>query len=331
MTRNGTESIQPWVGIAANANSGLGGGRRKVERLEAALRSRGLLPRVAWTLEERAGLVASSTADGGCRGLVAVGGDGTVADLINEAPAVPLGVLRAGTENLFARHFQFPDRPEALAETVARNRAVSLDLGQACGRRFALMAGFGFDADVVTRHHRARVGRAGSIRPTHRAAYVGPVLQASFAYRFPDLTVRVLDPGAEETLRGTTAFVFNLPRYALGLPFAPEARGDDGLLNLVLFRDPGPLSALRYLWLVLRGLHLRRSGVFHRRVRRVEIAASAAVPVQLDGDPGGAVGPGSPWTLEVVPRAIRVFVPVGAPMNGALKGGALSGSGSVIP
>jgi diacylglycerol kinase (ATP) len=298
-----------WVGIAANANSGVGGGRRKVERLVRALRARGIEPRVAWTLDDRAAVVDAARDDPSCRCLVAVGGDGTVADLINEQPRVPLAVLRAGTENLFARHFAFPSRPERLAEAIRRGRLAQIDLGLAGRRRFSLMAGFGFDADVVTRHHRARVGRAGLVRPTHRAAYVGPVIQSSWSYGFPPLTIRVLDEGREETLEGTSAFVFNLPRYALGLPFAPEARGDDGWLDLVVFRDPGAWRALHYLWLVLRGLHLRRDDVQHRRVRLVEIVAEQPVPVQLDGDPGGTIEPGEPWRVEVLPDAVSVLLP----------------------
>ena len=50
--------------------------------------------------------------------------------------------------------------------------------------------------------------------------------------------MQILDPDATETLEGTTVFIFNLPRYALGLPFAPHASQDDGLLDLVVFRKP---------------------------------------------------------------------------------------------
>ncbi len=135
------------------------------------------------------------------------------------------------------------------------------------------------------------------------------MLQASWAYRFPPLTLQILDPGAEETLTGATAFVFNLPRYALGLPFAPAASGTDGLLDLVVFRDPGPWRALHYLWLVFCNAHLHRPGVFHRRVRKVLISAPEMVPVQLDGDPAGGVAPGQPWSVEVVPHAIQVLTP----------------------
>jgi diacylglycerol kinase family enzyme len=245
----------PWVGIAANAGSGTGDGRRRVERLVAELERLGLRARVAWTLAERAAL--------------------------------------------------------RLAAMIAAGRISSLDLGATCGRRFALMAGIGFDADVVTRHHVARMGRAGLPRPTNRGAYVESVLRSTFEYRFPPLTVSIEDPGAEETLVGSNAFLFNLPRYALGLPFAPLAQGDDGWLDLVVFRDPGAFSALRYLWMVLRGIHLTRPGVHHRKVRRVCVSSTETVPVQLDGDPGGHIKaePLGSWTIEVLPGALDVLVP----------------------
>ncbi len=303
---------RPWVGIAANAASGRGRGRNTVARLAAELDRLGLRTRVAWDLAGRRALVdAAGVGGSGCRCLVAVGGDGTVASLINECPGVPIAVVPAGTENLFARHFGFSRDPRRAASRIAEGHAEAMDLGLADGRRFALMAGFGFDADVVGRHHAARLGRAGVLRPTHRAAYVEPVLRSSLAYRFPALTLVVegID-GESETLVGTTAFVFNLPRYALGLPFAPAAAADDGWLDLVVFRDPGPLRALHYLWLVVRGQHLDRPGIVHRRVRRAAIRAEGAVPVQLDGDPGGIVLPGaaSPWVVEVLPRAIEVVM-----------------------
>jgi diacylglycerol kinase family enzyme len=321
MTQSSGELVQAapraaktgWVGIAANAHSGVGSGRRRVQRLVNELKHRGLASRIAWSLEDRAQLVADAGEDPSCRCIVAAGGDGTVAALVNEQPSVPVTVLAAGTENLFASHFfGLRKRPEEVAATIAGGRRARLDLGLAGGQRFALMAGIGFDADVVTRHHRARVSRAGRMRPTHRAAYVESILRSSWAYRFPPLTVEITDPGREEKLVGTTAFLFNLPRYALGLPMAPAARGDDGLLDLVLFREAGPFRALHYLWLILRGVHLRRPDVYHRKVHRVVISSNETVPVQLDGDPGGiVVGGSSNWTATVLPAAIDVLVPPG--------------------
>jgi diacylglycerol kinase family enzyme len=292
-----------------------------VARLVRELKRRGVRSRIAWTPEVRARLVAEAADDPRARCLVAVGGDGTVAALVNEGPATPIAVLPTGTENLFAQHFRYSRCPSRLAATIEHGRTTRIDLGQAPGRRFTLMAGFGFDADVVTRHHIARVRHSGIARPTNRAAYVEPVLRSSFGYRFPPMTVIAAGESAsaatatatatEETLVGSTVFVFNLPRYALGLPFAPSARPDDGLLDLVVFDKPGAFHALRYLWLVVRGLHLRRPGVEHRRVRRVTIRAPEQVPVQLDGDPGGFLDPdsGGGWTVDVLPGALDMMVP----------------------
>jgi diacylglycerol kinase family enzyme len=279
---------------------------------------------VAWTPEERRALVAAASGETTYRCIVAVGGDGTVSALINEQPCVPITVLPTGTENLAAQQFGLRRNTTALARTIAAGHLVRTDLGTAAGRRFLLMIGFGFDGDVVTRHHLLRTSRSGLARPTHRAAYVEPILRSSLFYRFPPIRLRIADPGAEEDLHGTTAFVFNMPRYALGLPFAPQARQDDGLLDLVVFRDPGPFQALYYLWRVFCGTHLEHPGVTHRRVRRLSVMSNHAVPVQLDGDPAGTLRsvpssgpqqsagtlePAQSWNVEVLPGALDVLVP----------------------
>jgi diacylglycerol kinase (ATP) len=325
-----------WIGIVANQSSGMGRGQRLVEELVAQLQSRGLRAEVAWTPGERSSLVSrAASGDGACRCLVAVGGDGTVSALLNERPHRPVTVLPAGTENLVARHFGLRRDPRTLAGTIAGGRAIPVDVGQAAGRRFLLMAGFGFDAEIVSRHHRSRVSRSGRVRPTHRIAYVEPILRSSFSYRFPPISVRINDPGAEEVLRGTTVFVFNLPRYALGLPFVPLTREDDGWLDLIVFRNPGPFQAFYYLCKVVCGIHLNDPGVFHRRVRKVVVTSDDPIPVQLDGDPGGyLLPPGSDqpadhsrngsathpnlaypaahihpseWNIEILPSALSIL------------------------
>ncbi len=283
-----------WVGIVANRSSGTGGNNILVRRLVGKLGKLGFATEVAWTPAERQMLVAETQSRPGCRCLVAVGGDGTVAALVNEQPKVPVTVLPAGTENLAAQHFGLRRSTAALARDIATGRVLRTDLGNAAGRRFLLMTGFGFDGDIVTRHHSGRVSRSGNIKPTHRAAYVEPILRASLFYRFPHINVAIEDSGQQENLRGTTVFVFNLPRYALGLPFAPQACQDDGLLDLVVFRDPGPFQALYYLWRVFRGTHLNHPGVYHRRVRRLTVTSNESIPVQVDGDPAGFLTPSEP-------------------------------------
>jgi diacylglycerol kinase (ATP) len=238
-----------------------------------------------------------------------------VAALLNEQPSVPLTVFPAGTENLVAQHFGLGRDPETLASLIASGELVRVDVGLVGDRQFLLMVGFGFDGDIVSRHHQARVSRSGSVRPTHRIAYVWPILRSSFSYRFPPIMIRIADPGAEEVLTGTTVFVFNAPRYALGLPFVPSARDDDGWLDVLVFRKPGPLQALYYLWKVFLGTHLDDSSVCHRRVRHVVVSSQDCVPVQIDGDPGGFLTPPTEadadagWSVTIIPASVEIIAP----------------------
>ncbi|MGO9915261.1 MAG: diacylglycerol/lipid kinase family protein, partial [Isosphaeraceae bacterium] len=147
---------EPWVGIVANRGSGTGGNNLLVRRLVGELANLGFGTEVAWTPVERKMLVAGAESRPGCRCLVAVGGDGTVSALVNEQPKVPVTVLPAGTENLAAQYFGLRRNTAALARNVAAGQVLRADLGSAAGRRFLLMTGFGFDGDIVTRHHRAR-------------------------------------------------------------------------------------------------------------------------------------------------------------------------------
>ena len=255
-----------WVGIAANPASGLGSGRRRVERLVEELKRRDLRARVAWTLAERSALVAESARDPDCRCLVAAGGDGTVASAGQRVSERP--------DHRPADRDREPVRPSLRPEprprATGRHHRSGPDRFDRPGsdRRSTVRADGGHR---VRRRRRdptppARIGRAGVVRPDppRRVRRVRAPVESE--YRFPTLTISIADPGREETLTGTTVFLFNLPSYALGLPFVPLACGDDGWLDLVVFRDAGPFQALRYLWLVVRGVHLDCPSVYHRKV-----------------------------------------------------------------
>ena len=289
----GSRAGTPWVGIVANRGSGVGRGRRLVEELVTELRRLGICrPRSPGRRRRARPWCSRAARDGDCRCLVAVGGDGTVSALLNERPE-PAAHRHAGRHREPRRP---PLRPEARPARTGpddRRRPV-----RARGRRPGRRPPVPPHGRLRLRRRRRRPAtiaggspRSGRIRPTSRMAYVEPILRSSFSYRFPTISVRILDPGAEEVLRGTTVFIFNLPRYALGLPFVPVAREDDGWLDLVVFRHPGPFQALYYLWKVVCGIHLHDPSVYHRRVRKVVVTAHEAIPVQLDGDPGGYVLP----------------------------------------
>jgi diacylglycerol kinase family enzyme len=290
--------------VAANPYRGAARPRARVEALVTALEAAGLTARVVWDAAERAALLGDPTALAGVRGVVAVGGDGTVAAVVNELAAdVPLAVLPAGNENVFARALGFDGDPALLARAIAAGRHRRIDLGRARtsegARRFTLMLSAGFDADVVHRLARRRtVG--GAPRRIGRAHYLAPLGAALWAYSHAPVALAA--DGA--TVAGAYCLVANLPDYALALSLTPAARVDDGLLDWVAFERRGLPALAAYAWAVLRARHGALPHVRRGRARRLTLSSAVPVPVQLDGEPAGF----TPVEVEALPSALAIVV-----------------------
>ena len=97
----------------------------------------------------------------------------------------------------------------------------------------------------------------------------------------------------------------NLPCYAGGLQLAPEAVGNDGLLNVCTFHQGSFWHALRYLGYVAARRHRVLTDHASARVTRVRIESDEPVPYQLDGEPGGIL----PLEIEVLPERLTLMAP----------------------
>jgi diacylglycerol kinase (ATP) len=251
---------------------------------------------------------------------VAAGGDGTVRLVADRTlPGTPLYVFPLGTENLLARYLGTSAEPAQAAKVIGDGRCVRMDAGVAGGQLFTLMAGCGFDADVVRRLHQSRQGHI------HHWSYAKPILDAIRTYDYPELRVYYTPAGAEgngaftgetstdETFTHETftheisarwVFVVNLPRYAGGLCFSSRASGSDGLLDVCTFKEGSLWYGLMYLGGVMLGQHEGMHDFCHVQTRRVRIQSAEGVPYQLDGDPGGEL----PVEVSIAPRRLTMVV-----------------------
>lgn len=288
---------RPWVAIQRNPTSGTGARRGVLLELVRELKRRGIRPRLFANRERmQAKLVDPATRDNlVC--VLAAGGDGTVGDVVNRYPGLPLATLPLGTENLLAKYLGIAPSGAQVAELIASSSRRKLDLGLLNGRRFTLMASCGFDAAVV---HRTHANRRGNIRKWH---YLPPIWHSIRKYDHAPLRVFVNDETKPRIARLLVAV--NLPAYALGIPFAPQATGDDGQLDLCLFQQGSTFQMARYLGHVIAGRHQSLPDVTCLKASRVRIEADVPVPWQMDGDPAGF----TPVTLEVLPGALEVFAP----------------------
>ncbi|HSK94188.1 MAG TPA: diacylglycerol kinase family protein [Candidatus Angelobacter sp.] len=219
--------------------------------------------------------------------VVAVGGDGTIQEIVNGLLATQtggsLGVVPVGSGNDLARSLSLPGDP-AEAWTAALGRVVvSVDVLHARGasgmeRWFASAGGIGFDAQVA----HAMVRRRGWQRG--RAGYL--VTALAELRHFPNRAVRiVIDDEEPFERRILLVAITNGAYYGGGMHIAPNARVDDAWMDLCVVGDIGRLDALRQLPNLYRGRHGDHPAVEMRRARRVSIDGDPETLVHLDGEP----------------------------------------------
>lgn len=236
-------------------------------------------------------------------GVVVVGGDGTltgIIDVLADAD-MPVTLVPAGTGNDLARALGIPTGdPAAAASAAVEGSPRRIDLGsiasQGESRAFLTIAALGFDAKVSERTNTLRHPR-GPLR-----YYLALVIEL-LRLRPTDFRVRV-DGGEEQSIPGTLLAVGNTPSYGGGMPICVGALPDDGALDLVHVAPLGRLRLLTVFPLLLRGSHLSRPEVQHRRATRVQVSAPDLV-VYADGERVGA----GECVIGIRPGAVTMMVP----------------------
>lgn len=261
--------------------------------------------------------IATEAVLAGSRLVVAVGGDGTVNEVVNGMMAAgpqraesALGILACGTGSDLARGLAIPTEAGAsltlLAAAAAGRAGTALDVGRlrcvslgesraAVVRHFVNEADFGLGAEV-TRRVNARTRRGG------RATYLWTTVRALMRWKNPEVELRV-DGGAPQRLKVKSVFVANAPYAGGGMCIAPGARTDDGRLRLVVYGDLGRIEAIRRLGETYEGREID-----HPRIRYsdcAELLADSAeeVHVECDGEPVGRL----PARFDLIPAALRVI------------------------
>lgn len=296
MTTPGREAPRR-VAIVANPISGRGRGLAAAEALAAALARGGAEPELLRTAA-RGDAPRLLAAAGACDLVVAVGGDGTLSEVLGALgeARTPVGLLPMGTANVLAHELGLPTDPARAAEVLLAGRTRELDVARVGTRLAHLVVGVGFDGRAV---HEVEARRRG---PITKLAYLGASLRALRHHRAVPL--RLTLDGEPLAERPGQVWIANTHRYADLLRLAPDARLDDGAWEVYLFARGTPLELLRA---GLRGLlaHLPGGAVTLRRARRVRIEAEEPVPCQIDGDAGGT----TPLELELLARRHRIVVP----------------------
>lgn len=286
--------------ISANPKAGRGRAGRAVQQLVARLAALGYDAAVVDRLDAAAEEANRLFHAGDLHALVAAGGDGTIAGLVNLTPAeMPLTILPLGTENLLARYVGLDGSPESTAQIIDANQTWQFDAGLANDRVFLLMASCGFDAEVVHSFHARRRG------PIRRWHYARPIWQMIRSYQYPPIRLYCDGRAEPDEFVARWLFLFNLPCYAVRLRIAPQASGTDGRLDYCAFRDGSVRSGLRYLSHVVARNHHTLTDCQMGTFRTMTIESDAPIAYQIDGDPGGQL----PLRVSVLEKRLRLIVP----------------------
>jgi YegS/Rv2252/BmrU family lipid kinase len=296
-----------WFAVL-NPVAGGGRGLRERARIETVLTEVGVRARLA--ISEHPGhalALAQAAAHEGARRFIAVGGDGTLNEVLNgvllaEMPPgeATLALLPVGRGDDWARSHRVPRRLEQAARLIAAGRTVAHDVGVAhfpgegSTRYFINVAGVGFDAYVVEQTRATRLGPL---------SYLAGLLRGFATYRAPRMRVHADALDLDETLFVTFAA---LGRYCGGgMHVAPAAVTDDGLLDVVTIEAIGRFELVLNLHRLFDGSLPRYRRVRTARCERVQVATAVPSGVQLDGELVGE----APVTFSVLPRMVRVIVP----------------------
>ena len=256
-------------------------------------------------------LARSAAADG--RELVAaLGGDGTVNEVVNGlaetgAAGPELAILPFGTGRDTIRTYGIPKSAKRALELVRGGRTRTIDLGRATfqatgggeGSRWYINIGScGLTGAVAARAERTSKRLGGT--PSFLFATV-----ATFAAWHNVPFIVQIDDEPPLELVANNVICANGRAFGGGIKVCPQAEPDDGLLDVLVWGDVGKLDLALNLPRLYRGTHLGHAKVTVLRARRVRVEPARPLPLELDGALPGT----TPATFEIVPAALRLRVP----------------------
>jgi diacylglycerol kinase (ATP) len=279
---------------------------------------------------ERAGdarVIAGREAAQGRSLIIACGGDGTISEVANgilESGAdAELGILPSGTGGDFKRTLQIPARVADACAALRSGRSLRVDVGRVefqdragapASRYFLNVASCGMGGEVIRRVEERSTGWLNSASRRiiggsggGQLSYALASLQTTVAFTNRALRIQ-LDDRPEFRLVVANLCVANARYFGGGMKIAPEAKLDDGFLDVVAVGDLGTLEILTNVYKLYLGTHLGMQKVQHTLARTIQASAVDAnepVLLEIDGELLGTL----PATFEILPRRLRVRCP----------------------
>jgi len=301
--------------IIVNPVSGRGNGMQSVSAIEQQLKAIGLNFDLEYSQQPwHAADLACQASLSGYDAVVAVGGDGTVNEVINglmrakaqEGNVSALGVLCVGRGNDFAYGAGIPSELQSGCEALARASKNVLDIGKVTGgdypdgRYFGNGVGIGFDAVVGFEALKMK-------RLQGFASYLVAALKTIFLY-YHAPKVRIEYDSQELEINALMVSIMNGKRMGGGFMMAPFALTDDSLFDLCIATQVSKMKIFTLIPKFMKGSQSEDPSIRSVQTRHVSITAlDGSLPAHSDGET--LCHAGKSLTLEILPRALEIIRP----------------------
>lgn len=252
-----------------------------------------------------AGQLAHEAIERGAHMIIASGGDGTLSAAAAAVVGtnIPLGVISRGTANAFASALTIPATIEAACETILEGTTKVVDAALCNGKPMVLLAGVGFEAEMVDKADRETKNRLGML------AYILAGVQQLQEFETFEAQIET-----EEKVITVTAGAVTIANAAP--PTSVLAQGpagiiyNDGLLDLTVVapqtRAGAIASAYHLLQTAMRGDAAERDDIGYLRAKRIKVTTNPPQKVVVDGEVIGT----TPIDVECIPGGLTIFVPL---------------------
>jgi YegS/Rv2252/BmrU family lipid kinase len=284
--------------LLVNPSAGAGRAGKLLPEAERALGALGISHRTVITRGIEHGREEARRAAGDGEIVVVMSGDGLIGQVGGElaGTGATMGMIPGGRGNDLARVLAIPTEVEEAAALLAEGTTRQIDVGEVNGQRFLCIASCGFDSDANRIANDAKWIKGNLV-------YLYAALRALAQWK--PATFEVILDGERRSFTGYSLAVANSSAYGGGMFIAPEAKLDDGQLDVVWTGQVGKLHFLANLPKVFKGTHVENDEVTMLRAGEVRIEADRPFAIYADGDHLADL----PATVRVLPRALRIVAP----------------------
>jgi len=295
------------IAFLINPRAGRGRGAALARELPALVSARGMEADILATDKPGHAVELARRAADDHDAVVAVGGDGTAHEVVNGVAGsdAAFGLVPMGTGNDLALALGVPGDPGTALDLIATGATRRIDLARfdddlpgGNPRWFANSLGLGFEAQVTIESRKVKLLRGFPV-------YLWAVARALGGLRCPDL--RITADGRELAGRRLLLCIGNGPRVGGGFWLTPEAKNDDGWLDVCIVEAMGRGSVMGRLPRALKGSHTGEAWATMLRAREIRIESSDGFPFHADGEVVDTAR--NRLTVKIVPGALKVIAP----------------------